>query len=129
MNKEEIIAGSKLIFDFLGKEYAHWTFENRTSWISARKDLSRNVYKSFTDYEDLKYHTSMDWIFPVVEKIQLALIKKDEEVCIELYMDIETDMPITFVDMGGITSENAVPAIALWKACIQYIEQYNSQDK
>ena len=71
MDKELKIANAKLIYEFLGKEYIHHTFENRTSWISARKNLKSRVYKSFDSYKDLKYHKSWDWLMSVVDKIEL----------------------------------------------------------
>lgn len=64
----EVSDGNKIIMDFLGKEYAHWTFESRTSWINARKNLNSYVFRSVNDYKDLRYRISWDWLMPVISK-------------------------------------------------------------
>ena len=125
MNKEEIKAGNKLIFDFLGKEYAHWTFENRTSWISARTNLNRSVCKAFDGYEDLKYHKSWDWIMSVVEKIHSID-----------YTDVQIHSHICYINYrhGEYKADfhrwEGLPMVEMvYIAVITFIEWYNIQIK
>ena len=56
---------NKLIVDFMGEPYAHLTFENRTTWWSARSDITKMGFESFDVVNDIPYQTSYDWIFPV----------------------------------------------------------------
>ena len=133
MNKTEIIANNKLIFDFLGKEYIHWTHENRTSWISARTNLNNNVYKSFNNYEDLKYYESWGWIMSVIDKIEklgynteIAAYHSNEKLhwcCIhETILDITND---TINIVEPIESNDKIECVYL--ACVKFIEYYNLQ--
>lgn len=69
MKKEEIIEGNKLMAEFMGKEFVHWTFESRTSWLSGRYNL-KGYFTSFTSYEELPYLTSWDWLMSVLDKIE-----------------------------------------------------------
>ena len=65
MTKEEIIEGNKLIAEFMGGVYdsdvnEYWFYLNPPNWTSKFAP---------TTYE-LKYHSSWDWLMPVVEKIE-----------------------------------------------------------
>src|SRR5437773_1868401 len=59
--KNEVVEGNKLIAEFLGAKYdgrKYWTFP----------DGSMKIHSP--DYSSqLKYHSSWDWLMPVVEKI------------------------------------------------------------
>lgn len=112
----EISDGNKIIMDFLGKEYAHWTFENRTSWISARTDLNTNSFKHFEGYSKLKYHKSFSWIIPVVEKIESLGFTVDiaHKSCL-----ISGTNKNNFYS-NPITSRNS-KLEAVWLACVNFI--------
>ena len=74
MNKKEIESGNKLIADFLDR-YKGQKIEDCEDEIVldikydgfSGSEVSRKTRK-FT-YSDLKYHSSWDWLMPVVEKI------------------------------------------------------------
>jgi len=133
MNKEDIIINNKLIFDFMGKEYAHWTFENRTSWISARKNLKKNVYWSFDGYKDLKYHTSWSWLMSVLDKIEklgfcteIAAYHANEKLhwcAISVITNAELNDMHTIIP--AIESDYKIECV--YNACIKFIEWYNCQ--
>ena len=62
MSEQEIIEGNKLIAEFMGikqNDFGHWINKNH---------LLGSQSKLF-DFE-LKYHSSWDWLMPVVEKIE-----------------------------------------------------------
>jgi len=133
MNKEEIKYGNKLIFDFLGKEYLHWTFGTWTYWISVRTDLNKSNYKSADGYIDLKYHKSWRYIMSVIDKIEslgynteIASYHPNEKLhwcCIHKTKNDITNVTINIVD--PIESNSKIEAV--WTACIKFIEWYNCQ--
>jgi hypothetical protein len=63
----KIVEGNTLIHDWMGVKRMKPPFEHE--WIGQQKA------------EDLRYHTSWDWLMPVVEKIN----KMDKMVCINLF--------------------------------------------
>ena len=62
MNTEKIIEGNKLIAEFMGI---------KTKVYSDRPTITRWKYGNSMLYEtDLKYHSSWDWLMPVIYKIE-----------------------------------------------------------
>ena len=61
MNQQEILENNKLIFDFMGCK--HSVHEAVDTW----------------EMDSLKYHTSWDWLMPVVEKIEA--MGWDTDIC------------------------------------------------
>ena len=73
------IENNKLIADFMG-----WNIQSPTT-IPTDLHLS-NLELDNGDIMELKYHTSWDWLMPVVEKIKRELY----EVRIECLLDMTT---------------------------------------
>ena len=59
MTQEEIIEGNKLIAEFMGYELAGPGFPS-----------GYFVNNDYFHFENLKFHTSWNWLMPVVEKIE-----------------------------------------------------------
>ena len=132
MNIEQRVKNNKLIFDFLGPQYIDWTFENRTSWISARKNLKTRVYKAFDSLEDLKYHKSWDWLMSVVDKIE----SMGYNFCIASYgveekrywcdinksIDVKNSENVAVID--PIESNKKIKCVYL--ACLTFINYVNN---
>lgn len=102
MTKEEIIAGNKLIAEFMKKGKIH--------------------------PNDLKYHSSWDWLMPVVEKIEQRFIDNQDaesgfSIRIEAYLCVIEGM------LGNQISEGFEDKkiLSVWKAIVDFIEWYNSQ--
>lgn len=57
MTQEEITSGNKIIAEFIGLHF------HKVGWVDATH-IDGNY-----ECEELKYHSSWDWIMPVVEKI------------------------------------------------------------
>lgn len=128
----EISDGNKIIMDFLGKEYIHWTFESRTSWISVRKTLDNNVYKAFDQYKDLKYHKSFSWIMPVFERIQYIADNQSEFLKEYYNFDFKIDLLNGVdlrIDKHRIFMQTAFGEgqliDALYNGVLSFIEWYN----
>ena len=60
MTQEEILEGNKLIAEFMGIKI-----------IQSRYGCNHPLVTCpYPDYSNLKYHSSWDWLMPVVEKIE-----------------------------------------------------------
>jgi hypothetical protein len=70
--ENEILEGNKLIAEFMGWEYAQNVIGNsKSSFIY--KDSGGTTY---ANEEMFKYHSSWDWLMPVVEKIEKDISKE-----------------------------------------------------
>lgn len=67
MKEQEIIEGNKLIAEFMGLE---WKLH------LGRRYLYNHAW---IPLENLKYHSSWDWLMPVVEKIETMVIQVPEK--------------------------------------------------
>ena len=73
--KQEILDGNKLIAEFMGAE---WKQDDYNEWGYLFPDKSPGFpdWNKFRQIESLKYHTSWDWIMPVVEMIAENIYSK-----------------------------------------------------
>lgn len=79
----EILEGNKLIAEFMGAENETGYFQASTigktkvptgrMWMKERFPNNMHLCKE----DDLRYHSSWDWIMPVVEKIRNIVDKKE----------------------------------------------------
>lgn len=65
MTQEEILEGNKLIAKFMGYT---WSKENDNKTYLKSTPDQKNIYSIRPQL--LKYHSSWDWLMPVVEKIE-----------------------------------------------------------
>ena len=131
--------GNKLIAEFMGAESEY--FEAQMSTIGKSKVPSGRIYFSNRSpdnmhlclLEDLKYHSSWDWLMLVVEKIQSIDITPAPnykgyriEIVVQGYVKIEGfPMPPIFTNVsieGGLIN-------AVWKAVTLFITWYNTSKK
>ena len=127
MTPKEIIEGNKLIAEFMGGEVksigdfpnVFWKLSYRPSYSGITIDL-------------LEYHSSWDWLMPVVEKI---------ENCFERYVIVTikgTGCHITLftqyamvhngIDFPNIDYHHENSKIeAVWLAVVEFIKWYNQQ--
>jgi hypothetical protein len=80
MTQEEILEGNKLIAEFMGAKL----ITDDPNFMGGNVPFFRlakfnDIERNYTKYE-LKYHSSWDWLMPVVEKIEKELFWQ-----IELY--------------------------------------------
>ncbi len=114
MKTEEVIENNKLIAEFMG----HITSDNLESVCGFR---GQEIFP----FADLEYHTSWDWLMPVVEKIETYLWVfsisglKIEYATIDQYKK-------------GDSQVFPVPGkkiIAVYEAVVFFIKWYNEQQK
>jgi hypothetical protein len=102
MSNEQIAEGNKLIAEFM-------------NWVHSQ-DPATDAY----EMERLKFHTSWDWLMPVVEKI-------GENYTINLHLFPGSDFTATFKE-GNFrrgNGESPRPIEATWLAVVQHIQWYN----
>lgn len=119
MTEQEIIKGNKLIHEFISP----------LSYTDGKKSMNNNYLKT----KKLKYHSSWDWLMPVVEKIEgiypfftkysssFSVVISDKECYIE-YSGYEAGTLIETIQ-GNSKKE------ATWLAVVEFIKWYNEENK
>ena len=111
---------NKLIAEFMGIE----SFKDSLASLNDGKiNISKDVY------EQAKYHTSWDWLIPVVEKIK--------QYCLYKVEDVGSDYKVVFIDNSGYNpSEQKMFMFsdkdykkATYKAVVEFIKWYNEQNR
>ncbi len=102
MTQEEIIEGNKLIAMFDGLEK------------SDMKDMEKYYFTvyGYLTIEDLEYHSSWDWLMPVVKKCSKILNNDKEGSLIAPFFSINKALLEIEIDK-------------LWKSVIEFIKWYN----
>lgn len=116
-----LIAGNKLIAEFAGfRIEGHRCFHPKEYYdvLSEFGGASEVFGKPMTTIEKLKFHSSWDWLMPVVKKINSLELKKKGEQLMLRKCDHYT-RPI-FNAAGKADLESLYPAV------IQFIKWYNS---
>lgn len=104
--------GNKLIAEFMG-----FTRKDRPIPSGGWKHWHIKPFGYFED-EQLLYHSSWDWLMPVVEKIE----------SIGNYGYYEVDIFGNCCDIGGKIETTGITKIdAVFKAVVQLIQWYNTQ--
>ena len=108
MKTNEIIEDNKLIAEFMGATYI--TAKQPNPYWENVPDNGQ-----YLDTKRLKYHSSWDWLMPVVEKIQ-EVVGDNEEL-------FETDMFESLI--------NTIPYANIedsFKVVIEFIKWYNTEN-
>jgi hypothetical protein len=114
---KEIIEGNKLIDIFMNPK--HTIFDYWINWNDGHGSLSH--------VETLEYHTSWDWLMPVVEKINKTKIPDNKfpanVIIYRTTCHINDDNQILVE-----TASRGSLIICVWEAVIQFITWYNQQN-
>lgn len=118
MDSKEITEGNKIIAEFMGYK------ERLGRYI--RKNENELIYLTLP----MKYHTSWDWLMPVVEKI-----RKMENGVGGCFTFNWHDYRVWFSgwsDGSGVISEccmisGTTPINAVYKAVVQFVKWHNTQ--
>lgn len=66
----KIIEGNELIAKFMGWEVDKYTGKEINYFVEGQLDVYPKVVGSCIAFQHMKFHTSWDWLMPVVEKIE-----------------------------------------------------------
>ncbi len=105
MTEQETLEGNKLIAEFMTME-----------------KCPLGVKTKIIHSNDLKYHSSWDWLMPVVEKIE-----KTHCINIEYTTCNIADPANGYEDIISTSEKTKIEAT--WKAVIEFINWYNKQGK
>ena len=124
MENLNVIEGNKLIAEFMGGKYdKDTTFKIQSDeiWLPIHGIVNCATIESGKG-RIIQYHTSWDWLMPVVEKIEnfndgCTLCIIEDERC---HINTQTNFE---VDSVGYTKIEAV-----YNAIIEFIKWYNQQE-
>jgi hypothetical protein len=120
MTKEEILKGNKILADFMGvkpkMESPDVYYWSDTPFFSVRENNPEKVMRAIVEYS--KYHTSWDWLMPVVMKIRGIYRKSIHDT-----MEKMSDRYGFCVDDGLWDMEE------LYNACVLWAEDYILESK
>lgn len=114
---ENIIENNKLIAEFMGGLY------NNQSRLSLQSNEIWLPYHGVCNYKSdngksLNYHSSWDWLMPVLEKIRSIDNKAKEDFKIKLLHYQRNNK--TIFDLSILESKEYI-----YNACIEFIKWYN----
>lgn len=118
MTQEKILEGNKLIAGFMGAEwvqddYKEWGYKIETPhWNKLQKP------------EALQYHSSWDWLMPVLEKIHLK--REVKEISISMGRTriwFSDEVRKSFIQSPCLPENNSITEC--WLAVIDFINWYN----
>ena len=111
--------GNKLITEFMG--------------CASQLHLTEHPFTGeYTDPDEFKYHSSWDWLMPVVEKIDAILADDDfvtisyNRCLIDVYAPswIFPDKELDSLSFGGLGDTRIK---ATWNCVVEFIQWYNEQ--
>lgn len=126
MTEQEAIEGNKLIAEFMGaKFYPEWTsdiYKSPFPTFDFEENRPAESSSRFWSPSGLEYHSSWDWLMPVVEKIEglKFTVKIIDRACfISTY-------PETIIAGRRIEGTKIK---AVWLAIVEFIKWYNQSKK
>ena len=119
MTNEEIIEGNKKIAEFMG--WKKVTSYNGEVWDMSNVDKSQeSLFGELVDKNNGKYHSSWDWIMPVVEKIE----SKGYFCMINKWTSVYTGTDGERIEVTTVQGNTKI--LNTWKAVLEFITWYNS---
>jgi len=135
MTQEEILEGNKLIAEFMGAkpcknywredalEHEDWEHDEWTN--TTREYFVTKIHK----VSELKYHSSWDWLMPVVEKIEM-----DCKCDVHIYAHYNWKEPnrcaiYDWKDKEIASKSNDSKIIAVWLAVVEFIKWHNNETR
>ena len=97
---------NKLIAEFMGYTFADYDLGG----------LHYLIDGNYVEYNSLQYHTSWDWLMPVVEKIRVPY--NNTEITGEKYEDI-----ISVLAEGCVEANQ----LQVYEAVVEFIKTYNDE--
>lgn len=120
--EKEIIEGNKLIAHYMGlkpyKSHSGPQVNKQVFSIGRREHLINNLY----------YHSSWDWLMPVMEKI-------GKEYNVRITWTAHA-IEVTYIDRPDVRDDNSLadfggfaPITNTWKCAVKFIQWYNTKYK
>lgn len=80
--------------------------------------MGADAISGITSYPDEPHlwHHSLDWTWPLLQKIERDIRPRGDEVAIEMFMGI------TYVNIGGVETAHEDSITAMWRACVKFVK-------
>lgn len=143
MTGQEIEKGNCLIAQFLECE------ARILSNLGLHQYKLAGSSKSWTSVEDLKYHSSLDWILPAIEKIENLSVKGEEELSEDQTEEVDYTFTVNINGKQCMIDRHMAPQFygteddflnlyncnnidkkeSIFSAVVKFIKWYNIQKK
>lgn len=114
----EIIEGDKIICAFMELKFRWAEYPN--------SQLNRLEVDKGSYWEEAKYHSSWDWLMPVIEKIETSADDKTGHMEVTINENhctvYQWDFKVIAKDYDGKSKINAV-----WRTIVKFLKWYNHQ--
>lgn len=114
MTQEQINEGNKLIAEFIGcKKDKSWN-----NWYKVPKKYQKAFgTQGFGIGTNCKFHSSWDWLMPVVRKIVVLCVDDADELFLsDQYTSILDTIPVAVIEDS-------------WKVVVEFIKWYNDESR
>lgn len=126
MSKEEILEGNRLIAEFMGATIDQY---NNVRFVLPADGIGL----AGCGLHACRYHSSWDWLMPVVEKIE----KFDEGVCSVFIAGTDCDIAFSSkynkdgedYDAPNFRKSSEDKMKSTWQAVVQFVQWYNTPKK
>lgn len=126
MKKQEILDGNKLIGFFMGAK-KYWLNDNLLLYPAFEQPptVSRNATTTY-GVKELLYHSSWDWMMPVVEKIHMD--RRVKEIVVrpgKTKIWFNDKVQKGYIESPYLPENTSI--VECWIACIEFIKWHNEQ--
>jgi hypothetical protein len=141
MNKEEIETGNKLIAEFIGASVwkSYWNKNDKSDWFDIQpfEDIGiHGINIGSGNTKDLYFHSSWDWLMPVVESIEnieRTDLYKHPQFRLSSYRYLPEEWKADIQDCKTTkirfqTNNCNSKLEATWLVIIEFIKWYNTQN-
>lgn len=126
MKKEQILNSNKLIAEFMGAKSIH----NPTGYdIHDDKDWYKYNELNY-ESTDFKFHSSWDWLIPVLEKIEQ--LGYHTRICFDdfgSWMQIHYGLSVADTDETKALNQHGTKIENTFKSVVEFIKWYNKNGK
>jgi hypothetical protein len=135
MKTNETLQGNRILAEFMGLKPGYNSYTKKYNWgdgifFMTNGDTIEEVMDAIVGYA--KYHSSWDWLMPVVEKIESFGFRFEIALNeVDLY-DIENDRfstSVNFPDCDGLKDCGLTKIHAAFLACVEFAKWYKNQAK
>ena len=114
--QEETIENNKLIAEFMGRKgkvnnHLYWVNIPNSKWVSL---------------EEMKFHSSWDWLMPVVEKIETFIFEDDEYYNFHILGGCSVYVISSHGNELIYSDKEQSKLECLWIAVVEFIKWYNN---
>lgn len=124
MTQEEILEGNKLIAEFMGAEKVDKHPQSKSTVVTFKLGKTTIV----SSLGNFKFHSSWDWLMPIVEKIQHMDNKFEVNIDFQIHLMGAVELHINHKRVFGMTAfEPGTLINAVYEGVVEFIKWYNKQ--